>query len=465
MLKDGIHWSGSRSRRLGIRMAEDAPGGLFKRIPPRARRWDAERIATALVSKRDRLVEQLPRELAAARGLTRDQCELVIDEAIDYMVTEYAKPIADEEVLARAFWATAAFRVKRMHEGRGATVRAGWRRVDVDDVEIAADHGDPAAQVVRSVELATLLEFAATLTQTERLVLACKFRDGAREQGRVVVARRLGMPVPEVRRAERAIAKKLERFVAIVSAGSLCAHRSGAIEALATGTVGEDQERLARLHLQHCSACRAVYAGHVRALRTGELQRRIAQLLPLPATPAARQGRSFWDWLTDWLSRPFGSDAAQAGLQLAAGTRGIGTIVAAKLAMLCIGGATVLGGVTYCVTTVLQPEPPNTRPRHATVAPNPASSATREPQLPSAGPTLAAVRASHDSTRRHSSTQSQSARTSKGKATTRHEREAAVSPPVRIAGQSSTAEFEPGPASGATTAPAAAPASGGSEFP
>jgi hypothetical protein len=135
-------------------MADDPPRFLSRRPHPRWRPWDPQRVAEALVRRRDHLVEQLPLELAAARGLTQDQCELVVDEAIDYMVTQYAKPIVDEDHLERAFWTSAAYRVKRVHDGRGATVRAGWRRVDVDDVEIACGEPDPPTQLVRAVEQA-----------------------------------------------------------------------------------------------------------------------------------------------------------------------------------------------------------------------------------------------------------------------------------------------------------------------
>src|SRR4029079_7678636 len=121
----------------------------------------------------EELIHRLPRELAIARGLTRDQSELVIDEAIDFMVTEYALPITRDEELERAFWATAGYRVRRIHEGRGATVRAGWKRVDLDDAELIADVGDPAEVVVARDERDTLLEFASTLTAWERTVLAC----------------------------------------------------------------------------------------------------------------------------------------------------------------------------------------------------------------------------------------------------------------------------------------------------
>ena len=438
----------------------------------RSRVWDPERIAAALVPRRDRLVDQLPRELAAARGLTRDQHELVVDEAIDYMVTEYAKPIVDQEFLERAFWATVSFRVKRVHEGRGATVRAGWQRVDVDDVDIAVHDADPATHAVRSVERGALLEFAATLTEQERLVLACKYIDDEKEHGRTVIARQLGLPVPQVRRVERAINRKLERFVAIVSAGSLCSHREPAIEALAGSTASAQQELAARVHLDHCSACKVAYVAHVKALRAGELQRRIAELFPLPAgAEAGRRRGGPWDAVADWASRPFATEATSAGAQLAAGARGIGAIATAKLATLCIGGATVLGGATYCATSLLGSEHPGQpRPRvQAPVqrpAPDPASD-----RLPSAGRTFTAIRraserqqAERSKARRQERQEAQSTAFATGDPETRHEREAPISPPAEVGGAPVT-EFEPAPTAPATTVPAAPASTGAPEFP
>ena len=462
-------WPTKRSQRLGEDMAED-PRRLTSTDA-----WDAERIAMALVPRRDRLVDQLPRELAAARGLSRDQRELVVDEAIDYMVTEYAKPITDRDVLERAFWATASFRVKRVHEGRGATVRAGWHRVDVDDVEIAAENGDPAAHVVRAVEHGTLLEFAATLTEDERLVLACKYADGAKEQGRLVVARHLGMPVPRVRRLERAIARKLERFVAIVAAGSLCSHREPAIAALADGQASEEQARAARVHIEHCSVCKVAYVAHLRALRSGELPRRIAQTLPVPVgAEGARHRGSPWDAFVDWLSRPFTSEAANTGAQLAAGARGVGAVAATKLATICIGGAAVVGGATFCATSLLGPEPPpKVGPRIEAPPPTRTAPDRGDDRLPSAGPTLTAVREAADRAEARRRKQKRRERRRRdaqrtafasGNPETRHERETPISPPVEVAG-APVQEFGPGPTGATTVAPAAAPSTGAPEFP
>jgi hypothetical protein len=450
------------ARRLEDQMAENGRGSRAAEMLPRRREWDAERIASVLGPRRDELVERLPRELASARGLTRDQHESVIDEAIDYMVTEYAKPIADQHALDRAFWATAAFRVRRVHEGRSDTVRAGWGRVDIDDVDVASSDADPSTALVREVERGALLEFAATLTDVERRVLACKYGDGPRELGWRVVAQRLQISSAEARRVERSIARKLDRFVTILSAGSLCAHRTSALEAMAVGLADESQERIARLHLSHCAACRAAYGEHLRALRSGELQHRIAELLPVPASIVAerRHRGGPWDAIIDWLQRPFGAESVTTGAQLAAGARGLGAAAAAKLATLCIGVIAV-GGATFCATTVLQRDPP----RIIHVEPPNAKRATprRDEPLPTAA-------ASFDTAHRNASTSTRPApkRTRSETRTapaTQHERDVAVSPPSVAAASSDSTEFAPAPAQSSPPAPAAPPASSGPEFP
>jgi hypothetical protein len=142
--------------------------------PAGARRWSSQQIADALVPRRDRFVTEINRELPMARGLTVDQCELVVDEAIDYLVTEYRRPIEDLAALERAFWAASAFRIRRMHEGRGATVRAGFQRVALDHLELEGPAIDPEAAALQRAETEALLEFAASLSPSERMVLVCK---------------------------------------------------------------------------------------------------------------------------------------------------------------------------------------------------------------------------------------------------------------------------------------------------
>src|SRR3954466_716757 len=227
-------------QRLGFKMAEPGPP-LIRSLRTPTGPWSSQRVAEELVPHRDRLVERLPREIAAARDLSYDQRELVIDDALDFMVTQYAKPLTSHEELDRAFWASASFRVKRMHEGRGATIRAGYQRVDVEGLELMASVGDPESAIVERDEELTLLEFAATLTAKERQVFACKYGSSARVQGRKVVSRWLDLPIGEVRRGEREIARKLERFVTLMSAGALCRYQWAAITSLAEATASGDE--------------------------------------------------------------------------------------------------------------------------------------------------------------------------------------------------------------------------------
>jgi hypothetical protein len=227
-------------------------------------RWTPEQLASTLVPRRDRLVAQLPREIAAARDLSRDECELVVDESLDFVVTEYARPITDTATLARTFWWAASLRVKRVHEGRSAMVRGGWRRVGVDELRLAADEHHPETVAIAKFERGLVLEFAAGLEPGARLVLACKYGGASRVLGRKLISRRLGMRIGEVRKHERTIARELTRFTLIVSSETLCKHRAAALAALAADTASHEQELLARVHLLHCARCRAGFAGQVR---------------------------------------------------------------------------------------------------------------------------------------------------------------------------------------------------------
>jgi hypothetical protein len=341
--------------------------------------WTSDRVAEELVPLRDRLVDRLPREIAASRDLSRDQQELVIDDAIGYMVTEYAKPLHTNEELDRAFWASASFRVKRMHEGRGATVRGGFRRADLENLDQLAGAEDPEAAVLRRDEELTLLEFVAPLTPQERRVFACKYGSGARVAGRTVVSRWLGLPVGEVRKMEREIARKLDRFVTMLAAGALCSYRSEAILALATAGAGDEQVIAARLHLKRCLACRTVYAEHARALRSGELQRRIASLLPFPVAERAGDDRPWRGALLDWAASPFAGDRGVVATQaLSSGVgRGAGTAATLKLLSICIGGATLTGGAAICLQAVVAPDGASQRPHVARATPTPAASPPR----------------------------------------------------------------------------------------
>jgi hypothetical protein len=148
-------------------------------------------------------VAQLPLELAVARGLSADQAELVVDEAIDYLVTEYTVPFFAGDEVERAFWAAAAIRSKRVHDGRRATVRTGWTRVDIERNDVPSSESDPEAAALEQSETEALLEFAVTLTERERQVLSYRYGVTGRRPGAVMISRELGLTIGEVRPPSR----------------------------------------------------------------------------------------------------------------------------------------------------------------------------------------------------------------------------------------------------------------------
>src|SRR3954453_15403853 len=154
-----------------------------------------------------------------------------------------------------------------------------------------------------------------------------------------------------MRQAERSIARKRDRFAAIMSAGTLCVHRDPAIAALAAGAASEEQVLVARVHLHACAVCRAAYK---ERLRTDELARKLAELLPAPPLLAETRHRGAWEAVLDWASRPFAHDAPAAAQVIASGGgRGVGTLAAAKVVALCLAGATAVGGGALCVNSGL----------------------------------------------------------------------------------------------------------------
>jgi hypothetical protein len=202
-----------------------------------------------------------------------------------------------------------------------------------------------------------------------------------------------------------------------------------------------------------------------RVLRSGELERRIAELLP--PLPAIEEGRRHsagtWEVFTDWLSRPFASESGNTGIQLAAGARGAGAVLTAKLAALCVGGVVAVGGGSYCVTTLLQRDPP--KARHGQPAKRPASVTPRavNDKPPKARLMKAAQKASGQRAGTTRSSERSAQRSRSGE--TAHERQAAVSPPIVQSSGAPVDEFGPGPTNTAPAQPAAPPSSGAPEFP
>src|SRR4051794_27508731 len=104
-------WPRSGARRLVVQMAARAD----QSSPPPDEPLSRDAIAVALLSRRDRLIRQLPRQIRLARQLNAEQHERVIDEAVDYLVTgNEGGVVKDSDALERAFWAVADRRVRHV---------------------------------------------------------------------------------------------------------------------------------------------------------------------------------------------------------------------------------------------------------------------------------------------------------------------------------------------------------------
>ena len=321
------------------------------------REWDPDRRARELMGRRDELIRRLPRTVHGAAALSDDVRESIVVEAIEFAAMRHEDPIATARDLERVFWDACHKRVLRARENRYDLVRGHHIRVSDDALASVAGDADPAAEAERAEERELIEEFAATLKPRERRVLRCKYFSGTAEPlGHRRIAKRLGITLGAALAAERVIARSVERFSEVYTAGRLCPTRESDITALAAGVADPDQANLARLHVVRCPHCKPLYVAQVRELRSAAFARKVAAILPAApdANDRSRSVRGAWDALLDTLTRPFGHDATAAAAQLAASGagRGVGTIAVLKIAGACMASASAVG---VCATTFVAP--------------------------------------------------------------------------------------------------------------
>jgi hypothetical protein len=421
--------------------------------------------AKALATRRDELLARLPRQIRGAQSLSHADRDLVVQDAIVYVVLENTDPIAEPADLERLFWTACDFRVRTILRGRTATVRGRFERASEEALGELADDADPSVAVEQAEENALAEEFAATLGERERRVLRVKYFSGTVEPlGYKKIAERLGMTQAAARAADRAIGRSLERFAALYTAGRLCPTRQVELSALAAGTADRHQARVALAHVAHCVHCEATYAEQLRAIRSAAFERKVASLLPVAEVAQDRSRiRGAWDALLDHLARPFAHDGAASATQVAAGGagRGAGTAVALKVAAaLCLTGA---GAAGTCIEAGLINSPlERDKPSTHTVGTSRPSAATRAPEarlvthvLPKPTPTPRRKRTQSNS--RRGSTQG-------GTRPSSHERTPA-SPAPADAAPNGASEFDPTYEPSQPAKPAPVPAApGASEF-
>ena len=250
---------------------------------------------------------------------------------------------AAEDELERAFWKATSIRVKRIRDGRAATVRGELdarrprRRRD-----LVRRRPIPKAAVIRSERAAALREFAATLTDGERRVLVCQVRRRARRRAARVLVR-ASSACGSARSAShgggdhaeaRALRGDHGRRHAVRAPRARTRSRSALRDRSTTRRSGS------RLRPpRSCPACRIEHAARLRAIaaRPAPARDREPAAASADGRPHAR-GRAR-------LGRVDRMD--RAGCSPRRGPdrhadrsrgRGLGTIAATKLAAWCIGG-------------------------------------------------------------------------------------------------------------------------------
>jgi hypothetical protein len=260
---------------------------VSRQKPPRRLRapwhrgaWSSAEAAVALQAQRSELLRTL-----SVRGDARGLSEAVLEEIVNdatCIVVMMRRPIASEEHLIGAFWTAARILLRQHHEGRHS-LRVGSRsrvRLDAVAAQVVTNDLGPEDLLALKDRVARAADFVAQLDDIERDVVSVMAIRGA---GIKLTARILGLPVKTVKAAERSAQRKLDRVAMIAAAGRMCDYRGPAIAAYAKGSADVEDERVARVHLAGCAACRSSYSQLAREMRSRVFQRdAAAALLPTP---------------------------------------------------------------------------------------------------------------------------------------------------------------------------------------
>jgi DNA-directed RNA polymerase specialized sigma24 family protein len=306
--------------------------------------WTPEEAAAELHARRAQLIRQL-RGHKEARGVPPGAQEEIVDDATAAVVMS-PHGIANQEHLFGAFWIAVAHRCARYREGRPFTRLGSRQRVEFESaVEHVRGPGDPFDTVELTDRMARAADLMAELDPRERQILAVMASYGI---GPVPTARHLGLPLGEVRAADRAIKLKLNRVAAIAAEGRMCGFRSSVIAADAAGEANDHDARRAQAHVNACVPCGRVYRKLRREMRGREFQRAAAAaFLPFPAAPLAHV--SGLGRLAAWFQQHSPRVLPHGGSERAAevlGGAGAVKVVAAG-ALIAAAGTTFAGHIVH----------------------------------------------------------------------------------------------------------------------
>ena len=201
---------------------------------------------------------------------------------------------------------------------------------------------------------------------------------GPKELGRFAIANELGRNPLRVEACERAIQRRSRSSARGRGRKSLRLQRprsrtSRWERASAIETDGERRISLtARLPRQYTTC--------VRAIKAGDLQREIAQILPVPRHSMCPSPPWSVGGIIDWLSKPFGHDARSRPASSRGAGRGLAAFAARSSRRCALSGAAVLGGASASVDS-RDPLETAGAPRAPSRRPHPTATATPRPPL------------------------------------------------------------------------------------
>src|SRR3954449_12411475 len=341
-------------------------------------------------------------------------CEEDAEDAFQRSLEIYVRRLASVERATEAAWLKVVIRNEALAVRRARGESVGREEVDLD-TRVAADLRALEDRLASRERSARSAEALRELKPDEPLALLMKAEGHIYQE----IASSQGWTYTKVNRAiTEGRARFLKSFRAIEE-GEACDRLAPVLAALAAGAATAVQLREARPHLRHCAACRAA----LRELHA-PLRRRVAALLPLgpvltpvewahrhfsaaapqhpagPLHPPADATASLHPLhvrgvedaldrlpaatehaervsrlprprvvLHDLLHRIGGSDLVTS-IQVATSSGGGRSAAVATLLGVCLSG---VGAGTYCVATVLLPDPPVVKsehraPKHSTTA-------------------------------------------------------------------------------------------------
>ena len=280
-------WPGS-----GVSAAREIYG-RFSRAPPppgRSALLSHDEIAEILVTRRERLLRQLPRQIKLARRLTADQREWVVDEATDFLVTQNKGVIADDR-RARA----------RLLEGRGppgapdvrgplrAPSAAGCKRVDLDDARRSPTTARRPRTPSFTSSSARRSRSSPPSSRTRSAPSSRSSTPGRRSSG---ASRSLGCSVASPTRSGAASARSSassRRSAPSSPPARSATNGTSRSRPSPTGTRRRSTTAERTSHLEHCSPCRVEY--HEPGPRD-QVRPAAARDRPDPAAAGDRRGRA-----------------------------------------------------------------------------------------------------------------------------------------------------------------------------